>query len=174
MWNQIGWKFVPVSSYGPCHHHGHPQTSQIPFKIMKKHVVVKKTIFQFFAVFGAMKVTKVDSWKLSNPIFSWELGEVGRLLGPSCCRQSDGGGRIEIEIGTGQKRANRDQKTAEKQKNWVFHKNWFSIILNGIEEVWGCPGWPHGPYEHTNTNCHAIWSYMASEIPLFMIFGISM
>ena len=37
----------------------------------------------------------------------------------------------------------------EKLENWVFHKNCFFIILNGIQGVWRFPGWPHRAYGHT-------------------------
>ena len=38
-----------------------------------------------------------------------------------------------------------------------------------IWEVWGCPGGWHGPYEYIVSNFGRVWSYMASEIPLFNI-----
>ena len=68
----------------------------------------------------------------------------------------------------------KKRKHCKKTKNWVFHKSQFFSILNGICEVWGCPGWRHGPYEEIPSNFHAIWSYMASESPLFGNIGISM
>ena len=35
------------SRVSPCGHLGHPQTSPIPFKIMKKTVFVKNSVFSF-------------------------------------------------------------------------------------------------------------------------------
>ena len=43
----------------------------------------------------------------------------------------------------------RAKKTAKNWKIDFFTKTVFLTILNWIVEVWGCPGWPHGPYEHS-------------------------
>ena len=43
----------------------------------------------------------------------------------------------------GSYRNQKTTKTAEKLKNRLFHKNRFLTILNGIWEVWGCPGVDH-------------------------------
>ncbi len=45
----------------------------------------------------------------------------------------------------------------------------FFTIQVEIGEVWGCPGGAHGPYEDIPSNFGRIWSYMASESPLFNI-----
>ena len=50
-------------------------------------------------------------------------------------------------------------KTAEKLQNQLVHKNCCFIILNGIWEVWGCPGGWHGPYEEIVSNFGRVWSY---------------
>ena len=41
----------------------------------------------------------------------------------------------------------------------VFTKTCLFIILNGIWEVWGCPGGWHGPYEEIVSNFGRVWSY---------------
>jgi hypothetical protein len=74
---------------------------------------------------------------------------------------------IAVHGETGQKTA----KTIEKLKNLIFHKNRFLIILNGIWEVWGCPGAWHGPYKPIPSNFGGIWSYMAWGKSIFMFLG---
>ena len=55
--------------------------------------------------------------------------------------------------------------------NRLFHKNRFFTILNGIWEVWGCPGGAHGLYEAIPSNFGGIWSYMAWGKSIFMFLG---
>ena len=64
----------------------------------------------------------------------------------------------------------------DKIRNWTklkiefFTKTVFLVIQVETGEVWGCPGGAHGPYEDIPSNFGRIWSYMASESPLFNIF----
>ena len=67
--------------------------------------------------------------------------------------------------------SNGVQKTAEKLKIDVFTKTVFLTILNGIWEVWGCPGAWRGPYEAIPSNFGGVWSYMAWGRSIFMFFG---
>ena len=59
------------------------------------------------------------------------------------------------------------KKIRETGKN-VVHKNCFFAIVNGIWEVWGCPGAWHGPYEAIPSNFGRVWSYMAWSIFMFL------
>ena len=66
------------------------------------------------------------------------------------------------------------KKQQKLQKKWkvVFSTKIFVLtILNGIWEVWGCPGAWHGPYEAIPSNFGGIWSYMAWGKSIFMFFG---
>ena len=53
------------------------------------------------------------------------------------------------------------KKLPKKPKNRKFTKIVFLTILNGIWEVWGCPGAWHGPCEPILSKFGGIWSYMA-------------
>ena len=62
------------------------------------------------------------------------------------------------------------KKTQQLQKNIkieFFTKNFSFAIQVEIWEVWGCPGGGGGPYEDIVSNFGRVWSYMASESPLF-------
>ena len=58
---------------------------------------------------------------------------------------------------------------SEPGKIEFFTKTDFFIIQVELEEVQGCPGGAHGPYEDIPSNFGRIWSYMGSESPLFNI-----
>ena len=58
---------------------------------------------------------------------------------------------------------------SEPGKIEFFTKTDFFIIQVETGEVWGCPGGAPGPYEDIPSNFGRIWSYMASESPLFII-----
>jgi len=61
-------------------------------------------------------------------------------------------------------------KTMKKRKNRIFTKTCFFIIVNGIGEVWGCPGGGGGPYEDIVSNFGRVWSYRTwgSRFPCFL------
>ena len=44
-------------------------------------------------------------------------------------------------------------------------------VLNGIWEVWGCPGGGGGPYEEIPSNFGRVWSYRTWGKLIFMFFG---
>ena len=63
------------------------------------------------------------------------------------------------------------QKFLENVKIYFFTKTVFFTILNGIWEVWGCPGAWHEPYDAIPSNFGGIWSYMAWGKSILMFFG---
>ena len=56
-------------------------------------------------------------------------------------------------------------------KSRFFTHKLFFIILNGIGEVWGCPGGGGGPYEDIVSNFGRVWSYRTWGKSIFMFFG---
>ena len=121
-------KFEGIGLYGPRHAAGHPQTSQIPFKIVQKQVFVKKQIFQFFGLeipyktrvgspIGPALVLQNIRTMVHNESTIRFLTRIGRdpERRPSTTREA-------------QKRAlqaQKNAKTTEKLTNLLFHKNHF-------------------------------------------------
>ena len=68
-------------------------------------------------------------------------------------------------------RAKKQQKLKTNLEIDVLSKTVFFTILNGIWEVWGCPGAWHGPYDAIPSNFGGVWSYMAWGKSFFMFFG---
>ena len=67
--------------------------------------------------------------------------------------------------------AQKIAKSAEKLKKISFSQKQFFTILNGIGEVWGCPGGGHGPYEDIVSNFGRVWSYRTWGKSIFMFLG---
>ena len=65
----------------------------------------------------------------------------------------------------------KKNKNCRKTENRFFTKTVCLQVLNGIWEVWGCPGAWHGPYKPIPSNFAGIWSYMAWGKSIFMFFG---
>ena len=76
-----------------------------------------------------------------------------------------------FQRGMGSNGVQKNAKTADELKNDFFTKTCLLTILNGIWEVWGCPGAWHGPYDAIPSNFGGIWSYMAWGKSIFMFFG---
>ena len=63
----------------------------------------------------------------------------------------------------------KEQKLTKNCKIEFFTKTVFFTIQVEIGEVWRCPGGGGRPYEDIVSNFGRVWSYMASESPLFNI-----
>ena len=108
--------------------------------------------------------------KMDNAREFWLNGfETGRL-------QSSPPGKALVRC-SGRARCSRTCRAKKLQKLWendkidFFTKIIFLTILNGIWEVWGCPGAWHGAYEAIPSNFGGIWSYIAWGKSIFMFLG---
>jgi len=65
----------------------------------------------------------------------------------------------------------KKRKICRKTEKISFSQKQFFTILNGIGEVWGCPGGGHGPYEDIVSNFGRVWSYRTWGKSIFMFLG---